>query len=56
MLWKAGFDKLKSGWGDIDNALLEMKKQWKTVFEENIDEAFDAIWDNHHGLKGNLFA
>ncbi len=52
--WKAGFDKLRNGWGDIDNALLEMKKQWKTVFEENFDDVVDSILSNS-SLKQNSF-
>lgn len=44
--WKANLAKLESGWGSIDNATLEMKKQWKTVFNENFNDAMDAILSN----------
>lgn len=43
--WKAGFDKLKSAWGTPENALVEMKKQWKKIFEEKADEIFKPVED-----------
>jgi hypothetical protein len=40
--WKAGYDKLKSAWGSESNALTQMKKQWKSVFESKADKIFEA--------------
>lgn len=52
--WKAGFGKLEGSWSSEANALTEMKKQWKSVFESNADEIFDVIWENQN-LRNSLF-
>jgi hypothetical protein len=49
--WKVGFDKLKSSWGTEGNALTEMKKQWKSVFESKSDEIFNANPNLFNKLK-----
>jgi hypothetical protein len=40
--WKAGYDKLKDAWGTSENALFEIKKQWKKVFEQKSNEVFES--------------
>lgn len=52
--WKAGFDKLKGSWSSETNALAEIKKQWKTVFESKSDDIFNTIWDNQN-LRNSIF-